>query len=299
MPLPLIPLIVLGSSAAAGVKGAVDLAMAGVAITKAKQTYDARRATYELAEQRYQRKHKETEDCLQALVWLRLDAVVMLGEVVAFMQKARVKERTFDERVAVPIEQLEHWQGQAAHAVGVLSGVASGAVAGTSTAAGVYGLIGALGTASTGTAIGSLSGIAATNATLAWLGGGALAAGGGGMALGSVVLGGLVAGPALLASGFFVGSKVEAIKTEVARHIAAMDVAEAEMARRTAKLRVIRLRINEVIEATQQALVAVRNALATADAANIENVYLVARLAKGLADLLDVPVVEVVTSQQS
>lgn len=49
------------------------------------------------------------------------------------------------------------------------------------------------GAASTGTAISSLSGAAATNATLAWLGGGSLAAGGGGMAAGSVVLGTITA----------------------------------------------------------------------------------------------------------
>lgn len=49
------------------------------------------------------------------------------------------------------------------------------------------------GTASTGTAISTLSGTAATNATLAWLGGGALAAGGGGTAAGSALL--ALAGP--------------------------------------------------------------------------------------------------------
>lgn len=65
----------------------------------------------------------------------------------------------------------------------------------------------ALGTASTGTAIGGLSGVAATNATLAWLGGGSLAAGGGGMALGSMVLGGIIAGPALLIAGGIFGAK--------------------------------------------------------------------------------------------
>ena len=46
-----------------------------------------------------------------------------------------------------------------------------------------------IGTASTGTAISALSGIAATNAALAWLGGGTLAAGGAGIAGGSVILG--------------------------------------------------------------------------------------------------------------
>ena len=49
------------------------------------------------------------------------------------------------------------------------------------------------GVASTGTAISSLSGAAATNAALAWLGGGALSAGGGGMAAGNALLG--LAGP--------------------------------------------------------------------------------------------------------
>ena len=49
------------------------------------------------------------------------------------------------------------------------------------------------GVASTGTAISALSGAAATNAALAWLGGGALAVGGGGMAAGQTFL--ALAGP--------------------------------------------------------------------------------------------------------
>ena len=49
------------------------------------------------------------------------------------------------------------------------------------------------GVASTGTAISALSGAAATNAALAWLGGGALAVGGGGMAAGQAFL--ALAGP--------------------------------------------------------------------------------------------------------
>ncbi|MOA59596.1 hypothetical protein D3C78_1842590 [compost metagenome] len=56
-------------------------------------------------------------------------------------------------------------------------------------------MVTALGSASTGAAIAGLSGVAATNATLAWFGGGALAAGGAGMAGGAVVLGGLFAIP--------------------------------------------------------------------------------------------------------
>lgn len=62
------------------------------------------------------------------------------------------------------------------------------------------------GTASTGAAISTLSGAAATNAALAWLGGGTLAAGGGGMAAGNAFLalsgpiGWSIAGATLLSS---------------------------------------------------------------------------------------------------
>ena len=72
----------------------------------------------------------------------------------------------------------------------IAAGVGSGAVAPKIVTALVY----YVGTASTGTAISSLGGAAATKATLAWLGGGALAAGGFGIAGGVVVLGAIGVG---------------------------------------------------------------------------------------------------------
>ncbi len=86
-------------------------------------------------------------------------------------------------------------------------GATGGSVGGALAAYGAYSSVMALGTASTGTAIGTLSGAAATNATLAWLGGGSIAAGGGGMALGTAVLTGVAAGPAILIAGWYMGSK--------------------------------------------------------------------------------------------
>ncbi|WP_305421171.1 hypothetical protein [Photobacterium leiognathi] len=70
-----------------------------------------------------------------------------------------------------------------------------GGVLGGTAAVGAWGLVSVIGSASTGTAIATLSGAAATNATLAWFGGGALAAGGAGMSGGMMVLGGIVAAP--------------------------------------------------------------------------------------------------------
>ena len=94
------------------------------------------------------------------------------------------------------------------------SGVGKGVASGALTAFGVYGTVGALASASTGTAIATLSGVAAENAILAWLGGGAISVGGGGVALGTTVMGGLVAGPVLAIVGFSMDSKAEKNLTE-------------------------------------------------------------------------------------
>lgn len=89
----------------------------------------------------------------------------------------------------------------------VIDGIATGVAGGVLTAFGAYSIAGALATASTGTAIASLSGIAATNATLAFFGGGSLAVGGLGIAGGTMILGGLIAGPALAIFGSFMSLK--------------------------------------------------------------------------------------------
>ncbi|WP_234711542.1 hypothetical protein [Mycolicibacterium llatzerense] len=86
--------------------------------------------------------------------------------------------------------------------VGVTAGAAVASVAPT---AAIW-VATTFGTASTGTAISTLSGAVATKAALAWLGGGTVAAGGGGTAAGSALLalagpiGWTVAGASLLAS---------------------------------------------------------------------------------------------------
>ncbi len=108
---------------------------------------------------------------------------------------------------------------------GLLSGAASGALAGL----GAYGSVGLLASASTGTAIASLSGAAATNATLAWLGGGDLSAGGLGMAGGTAILGGFVAGPAIAITGLMMASKAEEALTKARAYEAEVDEKIAEI----------------------------------------------------------------------
>ncbi len=96
-----------------------------------------------------------------------------------------------------PQVQVTQVRLSALQTVGALAG---GLGAGAGASAGAAAAVTAFAAASTGTAISGLSGAAATSATLAWLGGGSLAAGGYGVAGGTIVLGGLVAAPAVLAT---------------------------------------------------------------------------------------------------
>lgn len=83
---------------------------------------------------------------------------------------------------------------------GGAGGAAAGAAVGGAAAYGTFMAAVSFGTASTGAAISGLSGAAATNAAMALLGGGTLAAGGAGVAGGAALLTGLVVAPALLLS---------------------------------------------------------------------------------------------------
>ncbi len=108
---------------------------------------------------------------------------------------------------------------------GGVQGVASGTAASNAVTAGVI----YWGTAGTGTAISSLSGAAASNATLAWLGGGSLAAGGGGVAAGTVVLAGIAIAPAIAIAGLTIAIKGEKELTRAMEHVAEVETRTASI----------------------------------------------------------------------
>ena len=120
------------------------------------------------------------------------------SEGILEINKLHIDQKEFEE-----LKALSHF------AIDFLSSGATGATAGALSAVGAYSAATMFATASTGTAISTLSGAAATNATLAFFGGGSLATGGLGMAGGTAVLGGLVAGPALMVMGLMLGAKAE------------------------------------------------------------------------------------------
>lgn len=292
MPLPLIPALIIAGSVLTGGAGGAMTVNAVSRVKEAERRYKRRRNAYEEAEARYTKSRKAADTAFERLGKCRLEAVVTLGQAVDFLKRARLKDRELFENVEITPEHLEAWEGASANAVDVLTGLGKGGAAGAAAAAAAYGLVGKLAAASTGTAISMLSGAAAKSATLAWLGGGSLAAGGGGVALGTAVLGGIVAGPALLVVGFFASAKAEEAETQVAEAIAEMDIAEMKMEQQLAVLKVILQRVDELHTATDQVDRALQALLETSSVDRMEDVYAVARTAKALADLLDVAILD-------
>lgn len=158
-------------------------------------------------------------------------------------------------------------------------------------------------TASTGTAISTLSGVAATNATLAWFGGGALSAGGLGMAGGMAVLGGIVAGPVLAVGGTILAAKARENLAEAKRDYALAEMHAAEMNTAETVVRGIRKAANQYVEIISETVERVRPALdrlakAVADhGTNFagypddakRDVYVAVQFAQCLKGLLEVP----------
>lgn len=108
----------------------------------------------------------------------------------AVITEIQIQRKEFTDECAFAQKELEMATKSALGAgAGAAGGIAVASLAPTT----AMWIATTFGTASTGTAISTLSGAVATKATLAWLGGGALAAGGGGVAAGQALL--ALAGP--------------------------------------------------------------------------------------------------------
>ncbi len=107
----------------------------------------------------------------------------------------------------------------------------AGSGAGIATTAGAWAAVSALGVASTGTAIGGLSGAASTHAILAWFGGGSLITGGGGMMLGTFVLGGLVLLPIIGVAAWLTRRNAAKQRAEIGPRIESTNVETARLER--------------------------------------------------------------------
>ena len=206
MPLPFI----LGAAALAAAVGGVGSGIHGA--VKMKEAND----TMQSADSRHRRNIKRFEDtsaatnkAMDELGALELEILHSFDEFSNTIEKIQNRPKFKEYKkdgVTLPKydrEELKSVSVGAGVLLGGLGGAAVGTAGGFAAAGATTSAVMALGTASTGTAIASLSGAAATNATLAALGGGAIGstALSGGMALGSAVLGATTLGVGLLVGG--------------------------------------------------------------------------------------------------
>ena len=204
MPLPFI----LGAAAAAAALGGVGSGIHGA--VKMKESND----TMKSADSIHKKNIKRFEDTSEAankamdkLGTLELKILHSFDEFSDTIEKIQNRPQFKEYKkdgVTLPTydkETLKSVSVGAGVLLGGLGGAAVGTAGGFAAAGATTSAVMALGTASTGTAIASLSGAAATNATLAALGGGTIASGAGGMALGSTILGATTLGVGLLVGG--------------------------------------------------------------------------------------------------
>lgn len=201
MPLPLI----LGIGAAvvgvgSGIRGAVKM-------KEANDTMQIAQSMQEEAIEKVETLNNVTLRSMDALGELELEIMYSFekfSDIMEQIQKRPEFKKINIEGVSLPefdLQELKKISVASGALLGGLSGAAAGTAGGFAASGAITSAVIAFGTASTGTALSSLSGAALVNATLATLGGGTLAAGGGGMALGSTILGGVSLGAGILVGG--------------------------------------------------------------------------------------------------
>lgn len=204
MPIPLI----LGVGAAiAGVAGVGTAAHGAKKMKDANDTMKATESQHRRNIEKFENQNKLTNEKMDELGKLELKVLKGFEDFSNVIEKIQNRpkfEQYNKDGVSLPTydkEELKTVSVGAGVLLGGVGGAAAGTFGGFAAAGATTSAVMALGTASTGTAIASLSGVAATNATLAALGGGAIAAGGGGMALGTTILGATTLGVGLLVGG--------------------------------------------------------------------------------------------------
>lgn len=234
MALPLLPLVLIGIGAVGGAGGGGFAVKGGYNIKKANQRIKKAAALYEQERAVLEEHEAATNGALKDLGVQQEDAIHAVVDRMAEFLRRHEKLVAESEKLLVDgLEsapgQVDLGQGLGQDAISWMRGVVGSAVTGVGINAGITSAVTTFAAASTGTAISTLSGAAATNATLAFLGGGSLAAGGGGMAVGAAALNFVTIGPALLVSGLVVAGQGEKAKTKASENEAEVNVAIAEM----------------------------------------------------------------------
>ena len=251
MVLPLIPVVLIGAGlvtgsggAALGVKGGLDLRRSKHRLDDAQARYDEGRSGLEAHEMGINELLVGLGEHQELAVRLTVDR--MADFLRRHEKEVAESEKLLADGLDVTVNEVALGRELGQDAISWARGVAGSAAAGVGVNFGLTSAATAFASASTGTAISSLSGAAATSATGAFFGGGSVAAGGGGMALGATALNFVTIGPAVLVAGFVVAGQGEKAKTKACEYEATVNKEIASMAVTRAAFDAIAKRVAEL-----------------------------------------------------
>lgn len=213
-----LPIAILGAAIAAGATGVAKGISGAKKIAQAKEEIEMIEEMYEENKERLENQEESTQYNMDLLGKKEIDIMASFNDFSDTIEKIQQRPKFKYEGIKgndiaeVEIAKLKNVSIGAEALKGMLASSALGTAGACAASGATASAVSMFGIASTGTAISGLSGAAATNATLAFLGGGSLAAGGGGIALGSAVLSGATLGVGLMVGGFainHVGNKAQ------------------------------------------------------------------------------------------
>lgn len=235
--------IILGAAAIASAAFGAKKGSEGIGdMNKAKKIGECAQKRCEIAISQLKAEEKVTNKLAEEYGQLQVDVKIRtIGRFVAFIerigQRASESDMQFLEGLDISVQQFQKYKATVIEAQEWAKGGVSAAVAGAAVASTATTLARSVGTVTvtrffglwaTEVGISQLGGAAARSATVAWLGGGS-------MAVGSFVIGGITLAPALIVGGFQLAGKGEKaltkareyeakINTEIAAITAAKDL---------------------------------------------------------------------------
>ncbi|BAY97257.1 hypothetical protein NIES37_11950 [Tolypothrix tenuis PCC 7101] len=302
----MIPIILGAAALATGAIGAVKGAEGIGNMNQAKEIGEKAQKLYESHIRQLKIVWENTNKTAEEYGELQIDVKVQtIGRFVAFIerigQRGSQNDRQFLAGIKeISIQQIQEYRITAVEAEEIYKGFASAAGAGATAGAGAVGLAYSFGTVavpqlfglfSTQVAISQLSGVAALQGTVSFLGGG-------GMAVGGAVLGGVALGPALAVGGFMLAGKGEEALTKAREY-------EAKINTEIAKIEIVRdflpqvrrriIELSRLVENLNYHAILSLNALESLpfdrnrDAGKFQKVAL---LIKALAEIMKTPILD-------
>ena len=251
----MIPIIIGAAALGSAAIGALAGAAGKADMDLAREIGDRAQKRHKRAVTDFQAKFEATNNLAEVYGQLQIRIKVRtIGRFVSFIerigQQASQSDMRFLAGLDISVQRLQEYKATALEAEKLSNGLASAASAGMAAGAGAVGVAQAFGTV----AVPQLFGLFTTEVAVSQLGAAGVLTylGGGSMALGGAVLGGIALGPALMVGGFHLAGKGEKALTEARKYQAKVETEIGKIEAAQEFLQQVEQRIRELGQLTQK-----------------------------------------------